>query len=108
MICTFICVNRAKTEETIETGTLAAAKGGFTAVAAMPNTRPVPDTAEQMEWFVNRLEERASVKVLPYAAITTRQLGKELVDFSALKDAGALLLQMMVLVFKPQVQCMKR
>lgn len=76
-------------KETIETGTLAAAKGGFTAVAAMPNTRPVPDTAEQMEWFVNRLEERASVKVLPYAAITTRQLGKELVDFSALKDAGA-------------------
>lgn len=76
-------------KETIETGTKAAAKGGFTSVAAMPNTRPVPDTAEQMNWFVQQLNERASVKVLPYAAITTRQLGKELVDFAALKQAGA-------------------
>ena len=37
-------------KETIATGTLAAARGGFTTVAAMPNTRPVPDTKEQMEW----------------------------------------------------------
>ncbi|MBS4177187.1 dihydroorotase [Lederbergia citrea] len=76
-------------KETIETGTLAAAKGGFTTVAAMPNTRPVPDTADQMNWLVNELKERGAVKVLPYASITTRQLGKELVDFSALKEAGA-------------------
>ncbi|GAF16453.1 LOW QUALITY PROTEIN: dihydroorotase [Bacillus sp. JCM 19046] len=76
-------------KETIETGTLAAARGGFTTVAAMPNTRPVPDNAEQMSEMVNRLEERAVVNVLPYASITTRQLGKELVDFKALKAAGA-------------------
>ncbi|MEK3887039.1 dihydroorotase [Bacillus sp. FSL K6-3431] len=76
-------------KETIETGTKAAAKGGFTTVAAMPNTRPVPDNAEQMGWFVNQVKERGSVKVLPYAAITIRQLGKELVDFAALKQAGA-------------------
>lgn len=76
-------------KETIETGTLAAAKGGFTTVAAMPNTRPVPDIPEQMEWLVTQIHERGHVKVLPYAAITTRQLGEELVDFSSLKKAGA-------------------
>lgn len=76
-------------KETIETGTLAAAKGGFTAIAAMPNTRPVPDTVEQMEWVNKRIEETAHVRVLPYASITTRQLGKELTDFEGLKEAGA-------------------
>ena len=76
-------------KETIETGTLAAAKGGFTAIAAMPNTRPVPDTVEQMEWVNKRIEETAHVRVLPYASITTRQLGKELTDFESLKEAGA-------------------
>ncbi|WP_017727234.1 dihydroorotase [Halalkalibacterium ligniniphilum] len=76
-------------KETIETGTKAAAKGGFTTVAAMPNTRPVPDTVEQMKWLMNRIAETAQVRVLPYAAITTRQLGEELTDFKGLKEAGA-------------------
>lgn len=76
-------------KETIETGTLAAARGGFTTVAAMPNTRPVPDSKEQMEWLQNRIQEMANVRVLPYASITVRQLGKELTDFEALKCAGA-------------------
>lgn len=76
-------------KETIETGTLAAARGGFTTVAAMPNTRPVPDSKEQMEWLQNRIQEMANVRVLPYASITVRQLGKELTDFEALKSAGA-------------------
>lgn len=76
-------------KETIETGTKAAARGGFTTVAAMPNTRPVPDTAETMTALMARIAEKAQVRVLPYASITTRQLGKELTNFSALKDAGA-------------------
>ncbi|MEH7373629.1 dihydroorotase [Neobacillus drentensis] len=76
-------------KETIATGTLAAARGGFTTIAAMPNTRPVPDTKEQMEWLQNRINETAKVRVLPYASITTRQLGQELTDFEALKEAGA-------------------
>jgi dihydroorotase len=76
-------------KETIATGTLAAAKGGFTTVAAMPNTRPVPDSKEQMEWLQTRIRETAKVRVLPYASITTRQLGQELTDFEALKEAGA-------------------
>jgi len=76
-------------KETIKTGAKAAARGGFTTVAAMPNTRPVPDTKEQMEWLVNRIDETASVRVLPYASITIRQTGKEMTDFEGLKDAGA-------------------
>ncbi|KEF39803.1 dihydroorotase [Schinkia azotoformans MEV2011] len=76
-------------KETIETGTLAAARGGYTTVAAMPNTRPVPDTKEQLEWLQNRIKETAKVRVLPYASITVRELGEELTDFKSLKDAGA-------------------
>lgn len=76
-------------KETIATGTRAAARGGFTTIAAMPNTRPVPDTKEQMEWLQRRIQDTASVRVLPYASITTRQLGQDLTDFEALKEAGA-------------------
>lgn len=76
-------------KETIETGTRAAARGGFTAVMPMPNTRPVPDNAETLTNILDRIKETAHVKVLPYASITTRQLGKELTDFKALKEAGA-------------------
>src|SRR3954470_879889 len=76
-------------KETIETGTLAAAKGGFTTVAAMPNTRPVPDTKEQLQWLTGRIKETAAVKVLPYGSITVREAGQELTDFVQLKEAGA-------------------
>ncbi|TLS35265.1 dihydroorotase [Pseudalkalibacillus caeni] len=76
-------------KETIETGTLAAARGGYTAVAPMPNTKPVPDSKEQMEWLQSRIEEAAHVKVLPYASITVKELGEEITDFKALKEAGA-------------------
>lgn len=76
-------------KETIATGTLAAARGGYTTLAAMPNTRPVPDSVEQMEWVQNRIQETASVRVLPYASITVRQLGRDLTDFEGLKNAGA-------------------
>src|ERR1700730_6619943 len=73
-------------KETIATGTLAAARGGFTTIAAMPNTRPMPDTKEQMEWLQGRIKETANVRILPYASITIRELGKELTDFEALKN----------------------
>lgn len=76
-------------KETIETGTLAAARGGFTAVCPMPNTRPVPDSVDTMNKIRQRIKDTAHVKVLPYASITTRQLGRELVDFEGLKKAGA-------------------
>ena len=76
-------------KETIATGTLAAAKGGFTTVAAMPNTRPVPDSKEQLQWLNERIKETAVVKVLPYASITIREAGEELTDFPELKEVGA-------------------
>lgn len=76
-------------KETIATGTMAAAKGGFTTIAAMPNTRPVPDTKEQLDRLNARIEETAAVNVLPYASITVRELGEQLTDFKSLKDAGA-------------------
>jgi dihydroorotase len=76
-------------KETIASGTLAAARGGFTTVAAMPNTRPVPDSKEQMEWVQEKIRTSASVRVLPYASITVRELGQELTNFADLKEAGA-------------------
>ncbi|CEG26757.1 dihydroorotase [Bacillus sp. B-jedd] len=76
-------------KETIETGTLAAAKGGFTTVAAMPNTRPVPDSKEQLDWLQDRIAKTTAVRVLPYASITVRELGRELTNFKELKESGA-------------------
>ncbi|PKG25234.1 dihydroorotase [Niallia nealsonii] len=76
-------------KETIATGTMAAARGGFTTIASMPNTRPVPDTVEHLHNLNERIKETANVHVLPYASITIRQLGQELTDFKALKELGA-------------------
>lgn len=75
-------------KETIETGTQAAANGGFTTIAPMPNTRPVPDSVESMKNIQKRIQGNAHVRVLPYASITKNQLGEELVDFKALAGAG--------------------
>lgn len=76
-------------KETIETGTKAAARGGFTTIAAMPNTRPVPDTIEHLSALNKKIEETAVVNVLPYASITIRQAGEEQTDFEGLKQNGA-------------------
>jgi dihydroorotase len=76
-------------KETIETGTKAAARGGFTTIAAMPNTRPVPDTVEHLTALNKKIEETAIVNVLPYASITIRQAGEEQTDFEGLKENGA-------------------
>ncbi|MGG3451395.1 dihydroorotase [Domibacillus aminovorans] len=76
-------------KETIDSGTMAAAKGGFTTIAAMPNTRPVPDTVENLQKVNGLIDQKAHVRVLPYASITIRQAGKELVDFPLLKENGA-------------------
>lgn len=76
-------------KETIETGTKAAAKGGYTTICAMPNTKPVPDSPEIMAELVERIQEKARVRVLPYASITKALGTEELVDFRGLKEAGA-------------------
>ena len=76
-------------KETIESGTHAAAKGGFTTICAMPNTRPVPDTIENLTHVNQLIEQKAKIRVLPYASITIREAGKERTDLAALKEHGA-------------------
>ncbi|HEY1986941.1 MAG TPA: dihydroorotase [Terracidiphilus sp.] len=75
-------------KETIATGTAAAAAGGFTAVAAMPNTTPVNDSPEITRWMLSP-DRRASIRVFPIAAATRGSKGDTLNDFAALKSAGA-------------------
>jgi dihydroorotase len=75
-------------KETIATGTAAAAAGGFTSVAAMPNTTPVNDSPEITRWM--QVPERgAQVRVFPIAAATRGSKGDALSDYAALKAAGA-------------------
>lgn len=74
-------------KETIKTGTLAAAKGGYTAVCAMPNINPVPDSVENIKTELDLIKKDAVINVYPFASITKgRKGGGELVDFDALKD----------------------
>ncbi|HVZ83381.1 MAG TPA: dihydroorotase [Terracidiphilus sp.] len=75
-------------KETIASGTAAAAAGGFTAVAAMPNTIPVNDTPEITRWM-QAPERGAAVRVFPIGAATRGSKGEALNDFAALKAAGA-------------------
>ena len=72
-------------KETIASGTAAAAHGGFTTVCSMPNLAPAPDTMEHLQEQLDLIAKDAVVKVLPYATITERRAGDELVDFAALK-----------------------
>ena len=73
-------------KETIRTGSLAAARGGYTAVCTMPNLNPVPDSTETLEVELEAIRKGAVVDVLPYCSITKGRLGRELVDMEALKD----------------------
>ncbi len=75
-------------KETIATGTAAAAAGGFTSVAAMPNTRPVNDSVEITRWM-QAPERGASIRVFPIAAATRGSKGETINDYAALKSAGA-------------------
>jgi dihydroorotase len=75
-------------KETIATGTAAAAAGGFTRVAAMPNTTPVNDSADITRWM-QAPERHAQVRVYPIGAATVGSMGEALADYEALRDAGA-------------------
>ena len=76
-------------KETIETGTQAAARGGFTMVCPMPNTNPVLDSVAKLDRF-REIAAHGAVRVLPYASITQGLAGNELVDFAALAERGVL------------------
>ncbi|MBM7698395.1 dihydroorotase [Kurthia huakuii] len=76
-------------KETIETGTASAAKGGFTTICAMPNTKPVPDSVENLQLINSLIENSAKVRVLPYGSLTVAQSGDARTSIKDLKDNGA-------------------
>ncbi|MFS0672368.1 dihydroorotase [Ornithinibacillus sp. 179-J 7C1 HS] len=73
-------------KETIKTGTMAAARGGFTTVCAMPNTNPVPDNKEVFSSLLEKIKQDALVRVLPYASITKGLGGNTLIDMEGLAE----------------------
>ena len=75
-------------KEDIETGTRAAAAGGFTTICCMPNTRPVNDQRTVTELIVRRAKEVGAVRVRPIGAITQGLEGKALADIADMKEAG--------------------
>jgi dihydroorotase len=75
-------------KEDIESGTRAAARGGFTTVCAMPNTEPAMDTRATVEYVLRVAAERAAVRVLPIGAVTKRREGRELAEMGDLAGAG--------------------
>lgn len=72
-------------KERIATGTMAAARGGYSTVCSMPNLNPVPDSVENLKAQQDIIDRDAKIEVLPYAAITIGRKGEELVDIEALK-----------------------
>ena len=76
-------------KETIATGCAAAARGGFTSIACMPNTRPVVDSPEQLAYVRKKADEACGVHVWPIASVTVGEEGEELTRFDELAEAGA-------------------
>ncbi|AGL02432.1 dihydroorotase [Desulfoscipio gibsoniae] len=76
-------------KETIATGTAAAARGGYTGVACMPNTDPVTDNRFIVEFIRKRAVEEGQVNVYPIGAITRGSRGEELAELGDMRDAGA-------------------
>ena len=73
-------------KERIATGTMAAARGGYSTVCPMPNLNPVPDCVENLKVQQDIIDRDAKIEVLPYAAITIGRKGEELVDVASLHD----------------------
>ncbi len=76
-------------KETIETGCLAAAFGGFTAICCMPNTNPVNDCRQVTEYILQKAQSTGNVRVYPVAAISKGLKGDGLCEYGELKEAGA-------------------
>lgn len=75
-------------KETIETGTKAAARGGYTTILAMPNTRPVVDNPDVVNYVHNKARNLSGVNVLQIGAVTKGQQGKEPADIRGMAEAG--------------------
>lgn len=76
-------------KETIASGTLAAARGGFTTVCAMPNTEPPIDSAAAVEFVLRTARAQGAVRVLPIACVSKGRAGRELAELAELAEAGA-------------------
>jgi dihydroorotase len=76
-------------KEDIESGSLAAAHGGYTAVCTMPNLNPAPDSTENLDIQLKAIAEKSNIAVIPFATITKGELGEELSDISAMADKVA-------------------
>jgi dihydroorotase len=77
-----------ESSETIETGTRAAARGGFTAVCCMPNTKPVNDNASVTRFMLDRAKVAGSVRVWPIGAASVGSKGEAIAEIAAMKEAG--------------------
>src|SRR5690348_11418732 len=77
-----------ESSETIETGTRAAARGGFTAVCCMPNTKPVNDNASVTRFVLDRAKATGSVRVWPIGAASLSSKGEAISEIAAMKEAG--------------------
>ena len=73
-------------KETIYSGSLSAAAGGYTDVCTMPNLNPVPDSAKNIKLQQDVIDKTAVINVYPYASITIKQMGEELSNFVELSD----------------------
>ena len=73
-------------KETMETGSAAAARGGYTATLTMPNLNPTPDSAEHVKLQLKRIEEGAKIAVYPYGTITVGEAGESLSDMEGIAD----------------------
>ena len=76
-------------KETILSGSMAAARGGYTTVCAMPNLDPVPDSPEHLEEELRIIRKDAVIQVLPYGAISVGEKGEELADLEGMAASVA-------------------
>ncbi|MBR5446531.1 MAG: dihydroorotase [Clostridia bacterium] len=76
-------------KETIGTGSMAAAKGGYTTVCTMPNLNPVPDSREHLRLQLDAIAKDACIRVIPFGSITVGQAGEEMADLEAMAEDTA-------------------
>ena len=85
-----ICEPGERHKESFKSASMAAASGGVTSIVTFPNTIPVIDNPELLEFFMKRARESSKVRIFPTAAITKKVEGKEISELSFLQDAGAI------------------
>lgn len=77
-------------KETIKTGSMAAARGGFTTICPMPNTKPTTDSPQMVKWIMDKAKEVSPVNIVPVGAVTLGQEGTTVTDIEGMVKEGAL------------------